>query len=97
MQRRAGRRIARRSGRLVGRSSGPAVVHRGVPFVPFAGRTRGLAIDCLGLLDEEIAGLRSRSSQAAVNIYQTKKLASNPAPIATIHVAARLPLRHGDG
>jgi hypothetical protein len=73
------------------RNSGLAVVHRGVPFMP--------AISRVGLRSSVRANYATRKSlvfegdqeEASVNIYQTKALSSNPAPIATIKVAAGCP------
>lgn len=77
-----------------------AFVHRGVPFVPFA--LRGAATrHKIGSNYATNASLVFEADQeeAAVNIYQTADLASNPAPIASINVAAGCPygmaFKHG--
>ncbi len=69
-----------------------AFVHRGVPFIPF-GLRRGLSHDSIHSNYATKASLVFEGDQeeAAVNVYQTADLASNPAPIATIHVAAGCP------
>ncbi|HXB83580.1 MAG TPA: hypothetical protein VNU22_09565 [Candidatus Acidoferrum sp.] len=69
-----------------------AFVHRGVPFIPFALRG-GLSPHSIHPNYATNASLVFEADQeeTAVNIYQTADLASNPAPIATIHVAAGCP------
>jgi sugar lactone lactonase YvrE len=71
--------------------NGSATVHRGVPFVPafnYHDASRGA-----GALYSTKKSLvfDGDQAQAAVNILQTADLGSNPAPIATIHVAAGCP------
>jgi DNA-binding beta-propeller fold protein YncE len=69
-----------------------AVVHSGVPFAAPMLRT-------LVHPERRQGGYTTRKSlvfegdqeEAAVNIYQTAELSSNPAPLATIHVAAGCP------
>lgn len=66
-------------------------VHRGMPFAR--------AVHHAFVPNSVYAAYSHRKSlvfegdqmEAAVNIYQTKKLTANPAPIATIHVAAGCP------
>ena len=67
-------------------------MHRGVPFIPFAFR-RALPRHSIHSDYATNASLVFEGDQeeGAVNIYQTADLASNPAPIATIHVAAGCP------
>jgi hypothetical protein len=69
-----------------------AFVHRGVPFIPFALR-RGVSLHSIRANYATNASLVFEADQeeTAVNIYQTADLSSNPAPIATIHVAAGCP------
>jgi DNA-binding beta-propeller fold protein YncE len=69
-----------------------AFVHRGVPFIPTALR-RGVSLHSIRANYATNASLVFEADQeeAAVNIYQTADLTSNPAPIATIHVAAGCP------
>jgi hypothetical protein len=69
-----------------------AFVHRGVPFIPFALR-RGVSRHSVRSNYATNASLIFEGDQeeTAVNIYQTADLTSNPAPIATIHVAAGCP------
>jgi DNA-binding beta-propeller fold protein YncE len=68
-----------------------AFIHRGVPFMPpmryhavrpATGSTYSIKNSLVFEGDQE---------EAAINIYETKDLPSNPAPIATIHVAAGCP------
>ena len=64
-------------------------VHRGVPFampMPRRGQT-----PTGGYSTKKSLVFEADQEEAAVNIYQTADLASNPAPIATIHVAAGCP------
>ena len=69
-----------------------AFVHRGVPFVPFALRvamsrhsiSRNYATNASLVFEGD-------QDEAAVNIYQTADLGSNPAPIASFNVAAGCP------
>lgn len=72
--------------------SGTLVVHRGVPFIPFAHRN-AVPHQSLSAAYSTRKSLIFESDQdlAAVNIYQTKKLATNPPPIATIHAAKGCP------
>ncbi|MGA9272904.1 MAG: hypothetical protein WBV67_05415 [Candidatus Cybelea sp.] len=75
-----------------GASAVTSAVHRGVPFIPFmrhnvvpnhsvqpAYATKGSLV------------FEGDQLETAVNIYATKKLPSNPSPIATIHVSAGCP------
>ncbi len=67
-------------------------VHRGVPFLPAIGHPNALH----GFASPDYPTRRSLvfeadQTQAAVNIYKTGALPKNPAPIATIHVAAGCP------
>src|SRR5580698_2465965 len=75
-----------------GASAVTSAVHRGVPFIPFmrhnvvpnhsvqpAYATNGSLV------------FEGDQLETAVNIYATKKLPSNPSPIATIHVSAGCP------
>jgi hypothetical protein len=68
-----------------------AFVHRGVPFVPgfrhtVVSRSAGATYSTRKSLIFE-----GDQDEAAVNIYKTKSVSSNPAPIATIHVANGCP------
>jgi DNA-binding beta-propeller fold protein YncE len=67
------------------------VVHRGMPFA--AAVHHSVAPDSAHPAYKTRKSLvfEGDQTQAAVNIYATKKLADNPAPIATIHVAAGCP------
>jgi hypothetical protein len=69
-----------------------AYVHRGVPFLPAIGHANALH----RLISPDYRARKSLvfeadQVEAAVNIYKTGALANNPAPIATIHVAAGCP------
>jgi sugar lactone lactonase YvrE len=66
-------------------------VHRGVPFA--AAVHPGFVPNSVHAAYSTRKSLVYEGDQmeAAVNIYQTKKLPGNPAPIATIHVAAGCP------
>jgi len=67
-----------------------AIVHRGMPFVP-AQRYTAAVPNAGGYSTKKSLVFVADQLQAAVNIYQTKKLGSNPASIATIHVQAGCP------
>ncbi|HVR45633.1 MAG TPA: hypothetical protein VMT95_03160 [Candidatus Binatia bacterium] len=67
------------------------IVHRGMPFAPAVHH-----IVTPNSIHATYSTLRSLvfegdQSEAAVNIYRTIRLPSNPAPIATIHVSAGCP------
>jgi len=75
----------------VANGTGSSFVHRGMPFAP-AVRHHGV----LPSIHSTYAAKGSLvfegdQSQAAVNVYQTKNLAGNPAPIASIVVSAGCP------
>lgn len=75
-----------------GASAMTSVVHRGVPFIP----TMHQNVVPNHSMHPAYSAKKSLvfegdQIEAAVNIYQTKKLTSNPAPIATIHVSAGCP------
>ncbi len=67
------------------------VVHRGMPFAPTA--HHAIVPNSIHPTYSTLKSLVFEGDQAlkAVNIYKTKQLASNPAPIATIHVSAGCP------
>jgi hypothetical protein len=68
-----------------------AVVHSGVPFAAPMLRTL-IRLDKSGKYPtKKSLVFEGDQEEAAVNIYQTAALSSNPAPIATIHVAAGCP------
>lgn len=70
---------------MSGPASGASVVHRGVPFIPFTRHSALRASVSSTYSTRRSLVFESDQAEAAVNIYQTKKIASNPAPIATIH------------
>lgn len=72
--------------------SGTLVVHRGVPLIPFS-HQNVVPRHSVSPAYSTRASLIFESDQqeAAVNIYKTKLLASNPAPIAMIHAAKGCP------
>lgn len=68
-----------------------AFVHRGVPFAPairFGGARR--SVHSAYATNASLV-FEGDQQEAAVNIYQTAALGSNPAPISTIHVAVGCP------
>jgi sugar lactone lactonase YvrE len=65
-------------------------VHHGVPFLPPI-RYGGVRHDAGSYSTKKSLLFESDQTDVAVNIYQTKDLSSNPAPIASIHVAAGCP------
>src|SRR5579864_1247945 len=67
-----------------------SIVHRGMPFVPAERYTAGVR-NAGGYSTKKSLVFVADQAQAAVNIYQTKKLGSNPASIATIHVQVGCP------
>ena len=68
------------------------VVHRGVPFIPSLQRVASPnAPVSPAYTTRKSLVFVSDQIEAAVNIYQTSKLAQNPAPIATIHAAHGCP------
>jgi DNA-binding beta-propeller fold protein YncE len=76
---------------LVQSNASSSFIHRGVPFIPgfvhnVVHRETGSSYPTKKSLVFE-----GDQAEAAVNIYQTAALASNPAPIATIHVAQGCP------
>ena len=75
-----------------GSSTGTSAVHRGVPFIPSL-RLNAVPRSTVrpNYSTKKSLIFEGDQAEAAVNIYQTKKVASNPAPIATIHVAAGCP------
>lgn len=66
-------------------------VHRGVPFIPGIRRTVAQQSAAATYGTRRSLIFEGDQQEAAVNIYQTKKVSSNPAPIATIHVANGCP------
>ena len=67
------------------------VVHQGVPFIPMLRTNRvSNAITALYPTRKSLV-FEGDQTAAAVNIYKIRALPHNPAPIATIHVAAGCP------
>ena len=75
-----------------GAPAGTSAVHRGVPFLPSMRQNVVLrqAVHPTYATRKSLV-FEGDQAEAAVNIYQTKKLTSNPAPIATIHVSVGCP------
>ncbi|HVN68544.1 MAG TPA: hypothetical protein VMU38_02680 [Candidatus Binatia bacterium] len=71
---------------------GAGFVHRGVPFLPFS-RANAVARNAIHAAYSTKKSLvfEADQDQAAVNVYQTKALPKNPAPIASIDVSAGCP------
>jgi len=68
-----------------------AFVHAGVPFAPPMLRTMVRPGISASYSTRKSLVFEGDQEEAAVNIYQTTKLSSNPSPIATIHAAAGCP------
>ncbi|MGC1380419.1 MAG: hypothetical protein WA814_05275 [Candidatus Baltobacteraceae bacterium] len=67
-------------------------VHHGVPFAPAAHRAAvARSVRPATYPTNKSLVFEGDQLQAAVNIYKTASLASNPAPITTIHVSAGCP------
>lgn len=69
-----------------------AFVHRGVPFLPpmrYRAARPATGSGTYPLKNSLV--FEGDQEEAAINVYVTKDLPSNPAPIATIHVAAGCP------
>jgi hypothetical protein len=67
------------------------LVHSGVPFAAPMLRTVLRPETSSGYPTKKSLVFEADSEEAAVNIYQTAELSSNPSPIATIHVANGCP------
>jgi sugar lactone lactonase YvrE len=74
-----------------GSSTQSSVVHRGMPFVPFMRQNVMRHSAQPAFPTRKSLVFEADQAEAAVNIYKTKALPSNPAPIAMIHVAAGCP------
>jgi hypothetical protein len=68
-----------------------AFVHRGMPFALPMLRTMVHPAKGGGYSTKKSLIFEGDQEEAAVNVYQTKAVGSNPAPIATIHVATGCP------
>lgn len=68
-----------------------AFVHRGVPFMPPALHSFFSRAVSPTYPTRKSMVFEADEDEAAVNIYKTKSLASDPPPIASIHVAAGCP------
>lgn len=66
-------------------------VHRGMPFAPPMLQAAVRHESALSYSTKKSLVFEADQEEAAVNIYQTANLASNPAPIASIDVAAGCP------
>jgi sugar lactone lactonase YvrE len=68
-------------------------VHHGMPFIPPVVRHNAVPRQAApaSYSTKKSLVFEGDQAQAAVNVYQTKNLANNPAPIATIHVASGCP------
>jgi DNA-binding beta-propeller fold protein YncE len=75
----------------LGSPSSSATVHQGVPFVPGFHHNGTFAGPEASYPTKKSLVFVADQAQAAVSIYKTKALPSNPAAIATIHVAAGCP------
>ncbi|HYL26726.1 MAG TPA: hypothetical protein VEW74_02765, partial [Candidatus Nitrosotalea sp.] len=75
---------------VISQGMASSIVHRGVPFVP-AQRYAAAVPNAGGYSTKKSLVFVGDQFQTDVFIYQTKKLGSNPAAIATIHVAAGCP------
>jgi DNA-binding beta-propeller fold protein YncE len=75
-----------------GASAVTSVVHRGVPFIPFIhrGTAPQRSVQAAYSTKKSLV-FESDQDEAAVNIYATAKLSSNPAPIGMIHVSVGCP------
>lgn len=76
---------------LMSQGMSSSVVHRGVPFMPALRYTTGVSAAKSGYSTKKSLVFEADQAQAAINIYETKKLSSNPAAIASIKVAAGCP------
>ncbi|MBV8530155.1 MAG: hypothetical protein JO104_02475 [Candidatus Eremiobacteraeota bacterium] len=74
-----------------GSGSGMSVVHRGIPFMPPARRNAVVRHTQSTYPTNKVLVFEADQEESAVNIYLAKDIASNPAPIATIHVQAGCP------
>jgi len=71
-------------------ASGSPFVHRGVPIAPASHHSVMQSAQPTYSAKKSLV-FEGDQDLAAVNVYQTKKLASNPAPIASIKVSAGCP------
>jgi DNA-binding beta-propeller fold protein YncE len=74
-----------------GSSPGSLFVHKGVPFAVGARHANVARFSPQTTYATKNALFEADQQLAAVNVYQDQDLKSNPAPVATIHVAAGCP------